>query len=314
MRIIFWGSSDFSLPSLQALFEHHTIAAVVTQPDKPYGRGLKQIHQTPMKEFAVKHDIPVFQPYSLKKVDILPDLAKLDPDLSVIVSYGKILPDSYITLPRYESINLHASLLPAYRGASPIQWALLQGEKQTGNTVQFITSELDAGDIIGAEKLNIYELDDFFSLSERLARSGADLLLRCVTEIANKTALRVHQDHNQATYSRIIHKNDGQVDFSTETAQEIWNKYRAFISWPGLNGIYHDLDHSHELPVSFTKIMRDDTISGVPGTIIQADKLGLKIACRQGGIQILEIKPAGKKEMDYKAFMNGHKPRVGQHF
>lgn len=314
MRLLFWGSSDFSLPSLEALYRRYEIAAIITQPDKPFGRGLRQIHKTPMKLFAEERGIPVFQPSSLKKQDILADLQALQPDLSVIVSYGKILPDSYISLPRYHSINLHASLLPAYRGASPIQWALLHGDSITGNSVQFITSELDAGDLIGSQTMPIREDDDYFSLSDRLARSGADLLLQCVHEIDNKTAISIRQDAGHATYSRIIHKNDGLVYFQEETARQIWNRYRAFMAWPGIGTVYHDLEHGHELPVSFTKIRIDDTISGIAGTVVQADKQAFRVAAVDGGVEILEIKPAGKKVMDYRSFINGYKPRVGQHF
>ncbi len=314
MRIVFWGSSDYSLPSLLSLAEHHEICGIVTQPDKPFGRGMKQLHQTPMKQYALQHSIPVLQPVRMKDPELHSALQALEADLFVIVSYGRILPDAIIDMPRYKTINLHASLLPRYRGASPIQWALLNGDEETGNSIQYITAELDAGDIIYYSKVPIHNEDNFVTLSDKLARDGAAIMVKAVDAIAKGKDKRHPQDHSKATFSRIIHKDDALINFELDASRGIWNKYRAFFVWPGIKCTYHDRKNGHEHPVSFTKIQHDDTIQGAPGTILQADKKGLKIACAQGGISVLNIKPAGKKEMDYLAFINGYKPEAGQDF
>jgi methionyl-tRNA formyltransferase len=310
MKLVFWGSSGFSIPSLELLYRSHTIAAVVTNPDKPAGRH-GELHQTPVKQFASDHGIPCLQPASLKDGALREPLAEISPDLSVIVSYGRIIPDDLIYLPKHHSVNLHASLLPKYRGASPIQSALLHGDTITGNTVQFITKELDKGDIILSEETSILPDDTCESLSEKLAASGAELLLRAVEGIDHGDIRRTPQDDSLATFCSIIKREDGYISFADETAGEIMNKYRAYYPWPGIYTDYHDEKSEKQIRVSFTKIGFNDKILGAPGTVLKAGKEGLIIGCKKNSITVETIKPAGKSEMNAAAFINGYRPVTG---
>jgi len=305
MRIVFWGSSDFSLPSLTALYGRHQISAIVTQPDHCIGRGNKEYHRTPMK---------LFQPETLKDGALLTHLTELAPDLSVIVSYGKIIPDSLIYLPKYHTINLHASLLPKYRGASPIQYALLHGDTVTGNTVQFITKELDKGDIIVNEQIPIEPGDDYLTLTDKLGHSGAGLLLRALEQIESGNCPRIPQEHSEATYCKIIRREDGLVRFEDETAETVYGKSRAFHPWPGIFCDYVEPHSRKQIRVSFTKIAIDDKILGQKGTVLKADREGLVIGCKEKSIRVEAIKPAGKSEMSASAFINGYKPVPGKVF
>ncbi|NPV00403.1 MAG: methionyl-tRNA formyltransferase [Brevinematales bacterium] len=310
MRLVFWGSSGFSVPSLELLSRSHTIAAVVTNPDKPVGRH-GELHPTPVKTFAIEHGIPCLQPATLRDGALNTPLAEISPDLSVIVSYGRIIPEDLIYLPKHHSVNLHASLLPKYRGASPIQSALLHGETVTGNTVQFITKELDKGDIILREETLIQPDDTYAALSEKLAAGGAKLLLRAVEGIGNGNVSRTPQDDSLASYCSIIRREDGYIRFADETAGDIMNKFRAYFPWPGIYTDFHDEKSRKLIRVSFTKIGINDKILGAPGTVLKAGKDGLIIGCKENSISVETVKPAGKNEMNAAAFVNGYRPGIG---
>lgn len=320
MKIVFWGSSDFSLPSLEALNEQHEVVGVVTNPDKPFGRGNKEIHMTPMKYCAMQNDMFCMQPKSIKDPDFISHLEASGAELFVVVSFGRIIPENIIYLPKYHTVNLHASLLPKYRGASPIHAVLLNGDTRTGNTVQFINKAMDEGDILLQSEVPILPEDTFSELYARLAEDGVSLLLEAIRRIETGEAKRTAQDHSQASYAHIIHKEDGEVDFVEETVAGIYNKWRAYSVWPGIFTPYHNESapnrqkNAKQPLVSFTKIQVNDTINGESGKIIRADKGGLTVACKEGALDILSLKPAGKKEMDYKAFVNGYRPQVGNYF
>lgn len=319
MKIVFWGSSDFSMPSLKLLHENHHVLAVVTNTDSFYGRGLKEIRMTPVKQFALEHSIKVIQPVSMKDLDLKAELETLGAELFVIVSFGMIIPDNIIYMPKYHSINLHASLLPTYRGASPIQAALFNGDQETGNSVQYITKELDRGDIILQRKLSIEPDDLYESLSLKLSTDGAVLLEEAIVLIETGKAKPEKQDNSLATYCKLIKKEHGCIRFADLTAQEIVNRWRAYHKWPGIFGYYHNSlvqpnDESQGLMVFFTALGANQAIEGRPGTIITADKKRLVVAAKKGAIEILRVKPVGKKEMDVPSFMNGYKPQAGSYF
>ena len=312
MKIVFWGSSDFSMPSLEMIRANFDLRGIVTNPDSHIGRGYCELHQTPMKICATDHCISCIQPESLKSDEFFGELQELEADLYVVVSYGKIIPDRMIYLPPKASINLHASILPKYRGASPIQGALANGETMTGNTVQFITKELDKGDVIAQSRMQIDDDDNYKMLTQKLAMQGAELLKEAIIRIENGTATRTKQDDSAASYTKILKKEDGEIDFGTMSARQIWNRFRAFSGWPG---IYANANISEkEVKVMFTKIGFNDKIYGKAGQIIKADKNGLWIACREGTLEIFRIKPAGKNEMDYNAFINGYRLKTETSF
>ncbi len=316
MKVVFWGSSDFSIPSLELLLENHDVLAIVTNPDSYCGRGMKQITSTPVKKLGEEKKIPILQPCNLKDKDFQNELFKFDADIYVIVSYGMIIPEEIIYHPPYSSINLHASLLPKYRGASPIQYALLNGDRETGNTVQFITRELDKGDIILQSNVAIMPDDTYIELSKKLAIDGAKLLINALNLIEKKSFERKQQDEKNASYTRIIKKEDGIIDFLTMSAKEIYNKYRAFKLWPGIFSFYKNSSFKNDdkgIKCIFTEI-EVDCLEGEPGKIIRANKNGFIVSTKEKSIKIKRIKPENKKEMDFISFINGFKPVEGNFF
>lgn len=303
MKILFWGSSDFSVPFLRLLLSKGFAAAVVTNPDRPYGRGMTEIHRTPVKILAQEAGLTVYQPETLRDQAVIDELNSGIYDLSVVVSYGKIIPDALLYAPRLHSINVHASLLPAWRGASPIQAAIASGDKETGVSVQFMTRALDQGDVIASGTLSIGPDELYSGLSVRLANLGVEVLDSVLPAIADGSVKRIPQDHVRATYSRLIKKEDGAVSIADERAVDIYNKWRAYSEWPG---VY--TEHGpHRLKIALTDIRPlPGECGALPGTILQANRQGLVFQCREGALDIRRVKPAGKKDMDHMSFINGY--------
>ena len=320
MKIVFWGSSPFSIPSLKRLAERHEIAAVVTNADAACGRGMKEIRMTPVKEFALERKIPVLQPCDLKDTDFKKQLAAFGAALFAVVSYGMILPVAIFEMPRLRSVNLHASLLPAYRGASPIQAALANGDKKTGVTVQYLAKEMDRGDVILSKEMTIDPGDNYVTLSALLADTGAEVLFEAADQIGEGKARAMKQIEAAATYTKLIRKDDGKISFIDNTAEEIYNKWRAYVSWPGIFAFYRNgeakpaSDDNGGTCVYLTEIAPFPGQTGVPGTILGAGKNRLVVACKNGALEIIRIKPAGKKEMDAAGFTNGYRPVAGRYF
>ncbi len=318
MRIVFWGSSSFSLPSLERLRKEHDLVGIVTNPDTRTGRGYKEVCMTPMRYCALENDLFCMQPCSMKDPEFVKALESTAADLFVVVSFGKIIPESLIYLPKHHTVNLHASILPKYRGASPIHHALLNGDTVTGNTVQFITKKLDEGDIILQSEVPVAGDDNYTTLSKKLADDGVELLMEAIRLVGEGANRRIPQNGADASYAPIIKKEDGLVSFVEMTAREIYNKWRAYIEWPG---IFADFGNTPEQEknrkvssVSFTKIAINDKIYGNPGTVLQSGKGGLTVACKEGALDFLMLKPAGKKEIDFKSFINGYRPVTGNYF
>jgi methionyl-tRNA formyltransferase len=314
MRILFWGSSEFSIPSLEALSLEYDIAAVITNRDSVCGRGMKNVCETDVKSFAIAHKIPIIQPASLKEEGFKEQMLGLKPDLSVVVSFGMILPEYLLSIPKFSSINLHASLLPLYRGASPIQAALANGDTVTGVTVQYMVKEVDRGDILLQRRVDIRPEDNYQILSEKLAQEGAKLLLEAVKGIEGGNIKAVRQDNSSASFSRMLKKNDGLVDFAKQSSSEIYNKWRAYFPWPGIFTVYNGTSGRINITLLEINKTAHGRPKGRPGFICSADKKGLIVECREGFLSLLKLKPWGKKEMDYKSFINGYRPVIGRIF
>lgn len=301
MRIVFLGGSEISVPSLNRLIEDgHEVLAVVCQPDKPNARGNK-IEMLPVKKFAIEKGIPVYQ-FNKIRLEGVETIKNLNPDLMVVVAYGQILSEEIINLPKFGTINVHGSLLPKYRGASPIISAVLNGEEETGITIMRIAKEVDAGNMLLKGETEIFKNETAGELSVRLALLGADLLSKVVLEIENGTIKEEPQDHSQATFTRMIRKEDGLLDFS-KTAKQLFNQVRAFNPTP----VAYVERNGEKIKVFEAEVVSaDETIN--QGEIISSNnKEGIVIKCGKDALKILKLQAPGGKAMDWKSYLNGRK-------
>ena len=301
MRIIFMGTPIFAAVSLNRLYsEKHDVAAVFSQPDKPKGRGLK-IAETPVKLAALAQDTPVFQPATLKDGFAHSTIKDFNCDLIVTVAYGKFLPKEILELPSMGCINIHASLLPKYRGAAPIQWAVINGETETGVTSIFLNEEMDAGDMIFCKRTTITENETSGELYNRLADLGAELLSETVSSIVSGTFDKTPQDHKNATFAPPIDKAMSVIDWN-QNAMDIKNMVRGLNPMPGaraeLNGSLYKI---HSVDISLNKSAKKS------GEIIAASDNRLEVACLDGSVIINEIQALGAKKMSASDFLRGHK-------
>ena len=295
MRIVFMGTPDFSVPCLQSLIDDkNEIAAVFTQPDKPKGRKMT-LTPPPVKVCAEKNGIPVYQPTTLKDGAALEIIKSLQPQMIVVTAYGKILPKEIIEYPEYGCINIHASLLPEYRGAAPIQQAILDGKTVTGVTAMYMDEGLDTGDMLMKTELPIGENETADELHDRLSAAGGELIVRVVHAAQSGTLTRTPQDDSKSSYVKMLTKDMSEIDL-TRSAEEVHNRVRALSSWPGavirLNG--------KKIKLHSTRVSDKQ---GQPGSVLSLQPL--TVACGQGAVIILELQPEGKKRMDSKAFING---------
>lgn len=301
MKLVFMGTPDFAVPSLKALVEAgYDVAAVFTQPDKPKNRGMK-LQPTPVKEYALTQNIPVFQPAKLRDGEAYAVLKDLSPDLIVVAAYGKILPVDILELPPLGCINVHSSLLPKYRGAAPINWAILNGEDESGVTIMYMAEGLDTGDMILQEKTPITLEDTASSLHDRLADMGAELVVKAVSMLAEGSAVRTPQDDALSCYAPMLSKELSVMDWG-RTARQLHDQVRGLAPWPSaitqLDGVRCKI---------WATTLTGETSGKAPGTIVQADKKALKIVCGDGQVlRIDELQPDGKKRMAATAFLLGH--------
>lgn len=301
MRIVFMGTPDFAEESLRALLEAgEDVAAVFTQPDKPRGRGMQESF-SPVKTLAVERGIPVYQPVTFKDGAATELLRTLAPELLVVVAYGCILPQTFLDVAKYGSINVHGSLLPKYRGAAPIQWAVLNGDKTTGVSVQYMAAAMDAGDVIASRETEIGEFETSGELFDRLKTLGAELLVETVRKIASGDVVRVPQNEADATYTKMLNKEMRPIDWN-KSPREIVKHICGLDPWPvataELGGVSFRV---------FGAEYTDTKTALAPGKIVSAGKAGIEVAC--GGSQTLritEIQAAGKKRMSAAAFLLGH--------
>jgi methionyl-tRNA formyltransferase len=303
IRIIFMGTAELARASLEALIRQpdFTVAAVVSQPDRPKGRELR-LTPSAVKEAAVKAGLPVLQPERARNEDFIRELGGLKPDLMAVAAYGQILPPAILDLPRFGCLNVHTSLLPKYRGAAPIQWAMLNGEAETGVTIMKMDAGMDTGAILTQATTPIGAEDNGQTLHDRLAQMGAALLVTTIREhIAGKITPRP-QPAEGASHARKITKEDGRLDW-TQPARALWNRVRAFTPWPGAFTHLPGQPQPHLL-----KIWRAEVTdgAGAAGTILRADKAGIVVACGEQALQILELQRECGRRMNAGEFLAGH--------
>ncbi len=300
MRIIFMGSGEVGCPVVERLLAsvQDELVAVVTQPDRPQGRKL-QLAPCPVKAFIAGR-VPVLTPEKCGAPDFIAQLAALQPDLIVVAAYGQFLPRALLDLPPHGVINVHPSLLPKYRGAAPIQWAVARGEVETGVSIIYLVEKMDAGDIIQQERLPLPPDATAAELTPLLSALGAGLLMRAIEDIRAGAVRRVPQDDALATRAPILHKHDGRLDWSLP-AQDLHNRIRGFFPWPGC---YFEWPRGSEKRVKVLKAA-SAAGDGEAGTILPSDAHGLDVACGSGVLRLIEVQPEGKKPMSAAAFLNG---------
>lgn len=301
MRILFMGTPDFAVPSLNALVRAgHDVCGVFTQPDRPKNRGMK-LQPPPVKVCAQAHGIPVHQPEKLRDGAALALIRELAPELIVVAAYGRILPDDILAAPGKGCINVHSSLLPKYRGAAPINWAILNGEKETGVTIMHMAHDLDAGDIIAQRATPIGPDETAPELYARLAELGGALLAETVERIAAGTASRKPQDHGQATLAPMLSKELSPMDFG-RTAQQLHDQVRGLLPWPAAV-----TELGGKRCKVFSTVVLDGGIDAAPGAVLAAGKEGIDLACGGGtALRITELQPDGGKRMKAADYLRGH--------
>lgn len=296
MELIFLGTPTFAVPTLERIVAAgHRVAAVFTQPDRPKGRG-GQLTASPVKEAALRLGLPVHQPERIRHADVVEELKRLNPDAMVVVGYGQIIPQAIIDIPKFGIVNVHASLLPKYRGAAPIQWAIANGETRTGVTTMRIDAGLDTGDMLLKWETEIAAEENALELGARLADAGARILL----ETLRDNPAPVKQNPEEATYAPILKKEDGEIDWNWP-ASKIFNRSRGFLPWPGAYSFFRgQLFHIWKSRVS------GEALQGEPGLMSAMDKR-LLIACgERTELELIEVQVEGRKRMSGTAFMNGH--------
>lgn len=305
MRIVFMGTPDFAAASLQKLIdEDFNVVGVFTQPDKPKGRGM-EMSFSPVKEIALACNIPVFQPVKMRDGTALEQIKELKPDILVVVAYGRILPDDILAVPKYGAINVHGSLLPKYRGAAPIQWAVINGDKVTGVTTMYLASEMDTGDIIYKAETEIGEYETSGELFDRLMNMGADLLVRTLNDIENGSAPRYPQDHSQASYVGMLDKTYCPIDWNRSPRQVLKQIY-GLQPWPVAT-----MDIEGKTYRVFTAEYTSNHTAKAPGSIVSTCKEGIEVACADGEtLMIGEIQAPGKRRMKAADFLRGHSIKV----
>jgi len=300
MRILFMGTPDFAVASLRRLVEDgHELCGVFTQPDKPKNRGHK-LAFSPVKEYALSRDLLVYQPLKMRDGTALALVRELAPELIVVAAYGRILPEEILNAPRLGAINVHSSILPKYRGAAPINWAIMNGDTVTGVTIMYMAKELDAGDIILCKETAIDPEEDALELTERLAELGAEALSDAVSRLADGTASRTPQDQSAYTYAPMLGRELSEIDWG-RSARQIHDQVRGLIPWPCAKTL---------LQGNVVKVYRTalgDATDKCPGAFLSADKRGIAIACGDGtSLRITELQPEGGKRMAAAAYLAGH--------
>ena len=305
MRIVFMGTPDFASASLHKLIdERFDVVGVFIQPDKPKGRGM-ELCASPVKELALENGLPVFQPVKMRDGTALAQIKALEPDILVVVAYGRILPDDILAVPKYGAINVHGSLLPKYRGAAPIQWAVLNGDKITGVTTMYLASEMDTGDIIYTAETEIGEYETSGELFDRLKDMGAELLVKTLRDIDAGIAPRTPQDHSKASYVTMLDKSICPIDWN-KTPREVLKHIYGLQPWPVAT-----MELEGKTVRVFAAKYTDGKTEKVPGAVVSTDKGGLEIACADGEtLLITELQAPGKKRMGAEDYLRGHQIKV----
>lgn len=297
-KVIFMGTPSYSIPVLKMLIENTNVIAVITQPDKEIGRK-KILTPCPVKQLAQEQNIKVISPHKLKEE--YQQITELNPDIIITCAYGQILPEELIYSPKYNTVNVHASLLPKYRGGAPIHHAIINGEKETGITIMYTDKGMDSGDIITQEKIEINENDTYDIINQKMSELGAKLLKETLPSIFNNTAPRQKQDDTQKTLAPIIKREDEHIEFN-KTAEQVHNKIRGLSSIPGA----YTLLENTRIKILQTEKTNNKT-NKTPGTITKIEKDGIYVACNDKEIKITQLQVSGKKPMLVKDYLNGIK-------
>lgn len=317
MRVVFMGTPDFSVGALESLIEAgHQVAAVVTQPDKPKGRG-KEVQMTPVKTCAQKHGIPVFQPVKIREPEAVETLRGYQADIFVVAAFGQILTEEILGMPRYGCVNIHASLLPKYRGAGPIQWAIINGEKITGVTIMQMDKGIDTGDMLLKTEVPIASDETGDTLHDKLAAAGARLIVEALAKIEAGDVTPVRQNDADSCYAKMLQKSMGKIDWQME-AEKLDCLIRGLISWPGASTVYRgkNLKIWQEEVASAEEMAAGAGFmdSATPGTVVRVDRDAFYVQTGQGVLKILAVQPEGKKRMAVKDFLLGYPVKPGDIF
>ncbi len=319
MRVVFMGTPAFAVPSLEALADSdHEVVGVVTQPDRPKGRG-QAVVACPVKELALSKGLPVRQPDKIKSPEFLQQLAEWKPDVIAVTAFGRILPKTILDLPPMGCVNVHGSLLPAYRGAAPIQWALIHGDTETGITTMLMDEGMDTGDVLLQQHVLIEPDDTALELGARMAQAGGALLVETLTRLAAQTVFPRAQDHSLATIAPLLKKEDGVIDW-TQSATEIANRIRGLSPWPGSYTFHHACPErsgaegrKHRLIICKGRVDAQGGPAGGgqrPGTILAVGPKSFWVETGEGRIEVLEVQPANKKRMAVEQFLLGYALRA----
>ena len=307
MNVVFMGTPDFSIPVLEGLLQSpkHTVTAVITQPDKARGRSGK-LTPTPVRRVAEEHGIPVMTPPRVKEPSFIEELRQVPCDVIVVIAFGQILPKEILTMPRYGSVNVHASILPRWRGAAPMQWAIISGDTETGVTTMQMDEGLDTGDMLLKKKVPIAPDETDESLHDKLAPLGRDLLLETLDGLEAGTIRPEKQDDSASTYAKLLTKELGRIDFSWE-AERIERYIRALSNWPNVYCTWK----GKTLKVWRARVIDEDS-AYAPGTVSRVNKKSFYIQTGRGQLEFLEVQPEGKKRMDSVSFLNGNRLVEGE--
>lgn len=306
MRIIFMGTPDFAVQVLDALLKsEHEVIGVYTQPDKPKGRG-KSMQYTPVKELALEHQLAVYQPVSIREPQVIEELKEQEPDAIVVVAFGQILPEAVLQIPPYGCVNVHASLLPKYRGAAPIQWAILDGETESGVTTMYMEKGLDTGDMIEQTVIPISSEETGGSYHDKLAAAGASLCLSTLNKMQAGTARRIPQDNTKSSYAHMLNKSMGNLDFH-KPAAELERFVRGLNPWPSAYSQIQGKNLKiYEADVVLEETLLEEDRQMEAGTVIAVDKKTFTVRCGEGALKLRSLQLEGKKRMDTAAFLLGY--------
>ena len=305
MRVVFMGTPDFSVPALEALVEAgHEVAAVVTQPDKPKGRG-KAVQMPPVKIKALEYHIPVYQPVKARAPEFVRLLSELAPEVIVVVAFGQLLPKTILDIPPYGCVNIHASLLPKYRGASPIQYAVINGERESGITTQMMAEALDTGDMLDQETILLDEKETGGSLHEKLSAMGGRLILKTLKKLEEGSAVRTPQDDSKSCYVGMIKKSMGDIDWSME-AVTIERLIRGLNPWPSAYTVWNG-----KVIKVWNASVIDKEYAGICGQVVEAGHGRFVVKTGKGSLSIEELQLQGKKRMDVASFLRGYGVKEG---
>ena len=313
-NVVFMGTPDFAVGTLEALINSkYEVSAVFTQPDKPKGRG-KAVQMTPVKEVAMEHEIPVYQPVKIREeqwIEVLKDLA---PDVIVVEAFGQIIPKAILELPKYGCINVHASLLPKYRGAGPIQWAVINGEKESGVTTMYMCREIDKGDMLLKDTVTLDPKETGDSLHDKLSMMGGPLLLKTIDQLEDGSAVRIPQCEEESTYAPKLEKTMGNIDWTMD-ADRIERLVRGLKSWPGtFTKIHGKTVKIWDCDVVCQETLTESQAAAMPGTVIVSEKDQLIVKAGNGALSLRMLQPEGKKNMTVDAYLRGYPIAQGELF